>query len=54
MIRDDLKPFLVEHDAEDVEALCDAMQWDVHYVGRGGVASFAISAVDTALWDLRR
>ncbi|MBG06042.1 MAG: uroporphyrinogen decarboxylase [Rhodospirillaceae bacterium] len=53
MIRDDLKPFLVGHDAEDVEALYDAMQWHVHYVGRGGVASFAISAVDTALWDLR-
>jgi L-alanine-DL-glutamate epimerase-like enolase superfamily enzyme len=53
MIRDDLKPILVGHDAEDVEALYDAMQWHVHYVGRGGVASFAISAVDTALWDLR-
>ena len=52
MIRDDLKPILVAHDAEDVEALYDAMQWHVHYVGRGGVASFAISAVDTALWDL--
>ena len=52
MIRDDLKPILVGHDAEDVEALYDAMQWHVHYVGRGGVASFAISAVDTALWDL--
>ena len=25
----------------------------VHYVGRGGIASFAISAVDIALWDLR-
>jgi L-alanine-DL-glutamate epimerase-like enolase superfamily enzyme len=25
----------------------------VHYVGRGGVASFAISAVDIALWDIR-
>ena len=25
----------------------------LHYVGRGGIASFAISAVDIALWDLR-
>ena len=24
----------------------------VHYVGRGGVVSFAASAVDIALWDL--
>jgi L-alanine-DL-glutamate epimerase-like enolase superfamily enzyme len=29
------------------------MQWHMHYVGRGGVLSFAISAVDIALWDLR-
>jgi L-alanine-DL-glutamate epimerase-like enolase superfamily enzyme len=36
-----------------VEALYDAMQWHVHYVARGGIASFAISAVDIALWDLR-
>ena len=53
MIRDDLKPFLVMQDADDVETLYEAMQWHLHYVGRGGIASFAISAVDTALWDLR-
>lgn len=53
MIRNDLAPFLVGHDAADVEALYDAMQWHIHYVGRGGIASFAISAVDIALWDLR-
>jgi L-alanine-DL-glutamate epimerase-like enolase superfamily enzyme len=29
------------------------MQWHIHYVGRGGIASFAISAVDIALWDIR-
>jgi len=53
MIRDDLTPFLIGQDAGDVEALYDAMQWHVHYVARGGIASFAISAVDIALWDLR-
>lgn len=53
MIRDDLAPFLVGQDASEVEALYDAMQWHVHYVARGGIASFAISAVDIALWDLR-
>ena len=51
MIRDDLKPFLEMQDADDVETLYEAMQWHLHYVGRGGIASFAISAVDTALWD---
>lgn len=53
MIRDDLAPFLVGQDAENIESLYDAMQWHVHYVARGGIASFAISAVDIALWDLR-
>lgn len=53
MIAYDLAPMLKGHGAEDIDALYDAMQWYVHYVGRGGVASFAISAVDIALWDLR-
>ena len=53
MIRDDLAPFLVGQDASDAEALYESMQWHVHYVARGGIASFAISAVDIALWDLR-
>ena len=53
MIRNDLAPFLTGRDAEDVEGLHDALQWHVHYVGRGGIASFAISAVDIALWDIR-
>lgn len=53
MIDHDLTPFLLGQDAGNVEALYDAMQWHVHYVARGGIASFAISAVDIALWDLR-
>lgn len=53
VITHDLAPFLVGQEAADVEALYDAMQWHMHYVGRGGILSFAISAVDIALWDLR-
>ncbi len=53
MIEYDLTPFLIGQEASEVEALYEAMQWHVHYVARGGVASFAISAVDIALWDLR-
>jgi L-alanine-DL-glutamate epimerase-like enolase superfamily enzyme len=53
MIEHDLVPFLVGKDADDIEVLYEAMQWHVHYVARGGIASFAISAVDIALWDLR-
>ena len=53
MIQHDLAPMLSGADAREVEALNETMYWHVHYVGRGGVASFAISAVDIALWDLR-
>ena len=53
MITHDLAPFLIGREAEEVEVLNEAMQWHMHYVGRGGILSFAISAVDIALWDLR-
>ncbi|WP_308917727.1 mandelate racemase/muconate lactonizing enzyme family protein [Jannaschia sp. LMIT008] len=52
-LRHDLSPFLLGRDGADVEGLFDAMLWHVHYVGRGGIMSFAISAVDIALWDAR-
>lgn len=53
LVEHDLGPWLLGRDAQAVEALHDAMQWHIHYVGRGGIASFAISAIDIALWDLR-
>lgn len=53
MVEHDLAPFLIGRDGTAVEALNEAMGWHVHYVGRGGIAGFAISAVDIALWDIR-
>ncbi len=53
MVEHDLRPFLLGRDADAVEALHDAMGVHVHYVARGGIASFAISACDIALWDIR-
>ncbi len=53
MITHDLVPYLTGRDGSDVEALYEAMQWHMHYVGRGGVLSFAVSAIDIALWDIR-
>ena len=53
MVDHDLAPFLAGRSVDDIDALYDGMQWHVHYVGRGGIASFAISAVDIALWDIR-
>ncbi|MEM9574008.1 MAG: mandelate racemase/muconate lactonizing enzyme family protein [Pseudomonadota bacterium] len=53
MIEHDLTPFLIGKEGTNVEHLYEEMQWHVHYVARGGIASFAISAVDIALWDIR-
>jgi L-alanine-DL-glutamate epimerase-like enolase superfamily enzyme len=53
VIENELKPFLLGKDGSFVEKLNDEMNWHIHYVGRGGIASFAISAVDIALWDAR-
>lgn len=53
MIEDDLAPYLIGQDAGEIDTLYDGMQWHVHYVARGGIASFAISALDIALWDIR-
>lgn len=53
MIQNDLTPLLIGKDATNVEQLYQDMQWHIHYVGRGGIASFAISACDIALWDVR-
>jgi L-alanine-DL-glutamate epimerase-like enolase superfamily enzyme len=53
MIRHDLAPLIVGESPENIDQLYEAMQWHIHYVGRGGVSSFAISAIDIALWDIR-
>jgi L-alanine-DL-glutamate epimerase-like enolase superfamily enzyme len=49
----DLAPALEGEDEERIEHLWERMWWRLHYVGRGGLAVFALSAVDIALWDLR-
>lgn len=53
LIQQDLAPYLLGRDAEPVEELNEAMDWHIHYVGRGGIAAFAVSAIDIALWDIR-
>lgn len=49
----DLCEVLIGADSTRIERIWDTMWWRLHYVGRGGIVSFAISAVDIALWDLR-
>ncbi|MEH6550602.1 MAG: mandelate racemase/muconate lactonizing enzyme family protein [Pseudomonadales bacterium] len=53
LLKDELTPFLIGQDANHIEHLNDQMAWHLHYIGRGGLVSFAISAVDIALWDIR-
>ncbi len=53
MIEQDLGPQLLGRNANAIEELYEHMETYIHYVGRGGIASFAISAIDIALWDLK-
>ena len=53
MITHDIAPALVGTDGTDIAARYDQLEWHLHYVARGGIASFAVSAVDIALWDLK-
>lgn len=52
LVERDLAPVLQNEDPRRIEHLWERMWWRLHYVGRGGLATFAISAVDIALWDL--
>ncbi len=53
LIDHDLAPMLAGQSPEPVEELWELMNRRLLYVGRGGLTSFAIAAVDIALWDLR-
>jgi L-alanine-DL-glutamate epimerase-like enolase superfamily enzyme len=53
LIEHDLAPLLVGRDERQVESLWELMWRHLLFVGRGGLASFAVAAVDIALWDLR-
>ena len=53
LIKRALAPVLLQADPRCVEQLWERMWWRLHFVGRGGIASFAIAAADIALWDLR-
>ncbi|UNB54447.1 mandelate racemase/muconate lactonizing enzyme family protein [Mycolicibacterium sp. YH-1] len=48
-----LAPAILGAEVDRTEHIWQQMWWAVHYAGRGGHATSAISAVDIALWDLR-
>jgi L-alanine-DL-glutamate epimerase-like enolase superfamily enzyme len=53
LVRDQLAPRIVGLDALAVERAWNALGREVRNIGRPGIASTAISAVDAALWDLK-
>ncbi len=53
LIAQGLGPVLQGADAGEIEALWQKMWWRLHYGGRGGSVSLAVSACDIALWDLK-
>ncbi len=53
MIEHDFRKALIGKDGTDISSIYDFLEWHIHYVGRGGIASFAISATDIALWDIK-
>ena len=53
LIERHLAELLQGQEADRTEALWQRMWWGLHYGGRGGPVSSAISAVDVALWDLK-
>jgi len=52
IVEDGYAPLLIGEDPIDIERLWRKMQAHVWWYGPQGIAGFAISAVDTALWDL--
>ena len=53
LVRDRLLPLLRGRDAMDVTGAWMAMTTAVRNLGRPGIASMAIAAVDAALWDVK-
>ena len=52
-IKDDFSSILIGIEPNNIEEIWNKLWWHVHFAGRGGAMSFAISAVDIALWDLK-
>ncbi|MGW4298423.1 enolase C-terminal domain-like protein [Streptomyces sp. NPDC004376] len=53
VLRDELSELVTGHDVFDVPAAHDRMSRAVRNTGRPGIAAGAVSAIDTALWDLK-
>ncbi len=52
LIKDALRTRVVGARA-DPDALLEDLWWTLHPLGRGGISSLAVAAIDVALWDLK-
>ena len=53
LLQDHLLPQLIGRDAEDIESIWKDLHFQTHATAVGAITSLALSAIDTALWDLR-
>ena len=53
LINDSLKNVVIGRDAMSVQSCWNAMVHSIRNLGRPGICSMAISAIDAALWDLK-
>ena len=51
-VSDMIAPLAVGHDASDIAGLHATIQRRLHIFGRFGIAAFALSGLDIALWDI--
>ncbi len=52
LIDEGLADLVIGRDPGQPEELYDALERHTYWHGRGGIVSFALSAIDTAVWDL--
>ena len=53
LIRDHLSKVVIGHEAMSLRAVWDAMVHSIRNLGGPGISAMAISAIDTAAWDLK-
>lgn len=53
LLRDHLAPALIGQDADAIEAIWKRLFFHTHATAVGAITCLALSAIDTALWDLR-
>jgi L-alanine-DL-glutamate epimerase-like enolase superfamily enzyme len=53
LLEHDVLPMLLGEDPRHIERIWKKMWWHMHYVGRGGLVTFAMAAIDIALWDMK-